>query len=108
VERPPRTRRLGAVVIDVFVLAVAAPLATILLGMGASALFGLSARADCVSPCDGPAMAGFSFALIALFAIWILYWPVLVYWRHSTIGTKLLGLEYRGTGIRRQLSWRNQ
>ena len=104
-ERPPAGRRLGAVVIDVGFLAVAAPAVSLILGTALSWAFYIPVRGDCGEPCDGPAMAGFGLALMLLWALWVLYWPVLVYWRGWTVGARALGLRYDGSGLRRHFVW---
>jgi hypothetical protein len=69
-ERPPVRRRLGAVAIDVGLLALAAPILALALGTALSWAFYLPVRKNCVDPCDGPAMAGFGLALMLLWLLW--------------------------------------
>ena len=102
-EGPSRRRRLAAVAVDVAVLTLAAPLVAALVGVGLSTLAYAATVGDCVSPCDGPGMAGFSIALLALMLVWALYWPVLIYWRRRTLGSMLMGLKFSGSGLRRHL-----
>jgi hypothetical protein len=84
---------------------VVAPLASFIVGLILSWLFYLPVRGDCGDPCDGPAMAGFGLALMLLWVVWLLYWPVLILWRGRTLGSRLMGLRYEGRGLRRRLAW---
>jgi hypothetical protein len=105
VHRPSRRRRLAAIGIDLGLLVVVAPLATVVLGWALSWLFYLPVRGNCADPCDGPGMVGFGLALLLLFLLWSLYWPVLVYWRGRTLGSRMVRLEFEGQGLRRHLEW---
>jgi hypothetical protein len=106
VTRPPLRRRLGALAIDLAVLLIAAPLLLGTLAFIATYAFDASTRGDCVSPCDGSALAFTSAAFLVLLLVWALYWPVLIYWRRRTVGSSLVGLEFRGDGLTRRLAWR--
>ncbi len=105
VTRPPLRRRLAVVLVDLAVLAVVGPVIATGLGFVLSWAFYLPVRRDCPSPCDGPAMLGFSLAMLLLFSGWVLYWPLLALWRRRTIGSRLAGLRFEGRGLRRHLVW---
>ena len=91
-KKPSILRRLAAITIDIALLAVVVPTVGMVIGFALSSLFYLVDRGDCPSPCDGPAMAGFSVAFILIFGVWVLYWPLLIYWRRLTIGSLVVGL----------------
>ncbi|HEV2809065.1 MAG TPA: RDD family protein, partial [Acidimicrobiales bacterium] len=105
VNRPPAGRRLAAVLIDLALVVVAAPVLLIAIGVALSWLLYLPVSGDCADPCDGPAMAAFAIAAIVVLAMSILYWPVLVYWRRRTVGSRIVGLRFEGCGIRRYFAW---
>jgi len=100
-DKPPRARRLAAVLIDVGVLLVVAPCVAVALGIGTTELLTARGTQDCASPCDGPPMAGASLAMIALMLVWLLYWPIAIFWRRRTIGSRMVGLRLAGRGLRR-------
>ena len=103
--RPLLRRRLAAIGIDLGLLFVLAPLVAIPFGWALSWLVYLPVRADCPGPCDGPGIVGFGTAVLLLYALWFLYWPLLVYWRRRTLGSRLVGLRFEGRGLRRHLEW---
>lgn len=108
VDTPPLGRRLCAVAIDLVLLLVATPFVVGALAFTATAAFDASIHDDCISPCDGSALAFASLALVVVLLVWTLYWPVLICWRRSTVGSRLVGLEFAGKGLRRRFVWRQK
>lgn len=105
VHPPSRQRRLAAIGIDLGLLVIVAPLAAVVVGWALSWLFYLPVRRNCPGPCDGPGIVGFGVAILLLYAFWLLYWPVLAYWRGRTVGSRLVSLRFEGRCIRRHLEW---
>ena len=104
-NRPPARRRLAAVLIDLALVIVAAPVLLIAIGVALSWLLYLPVSGDCADPCDGPAMAAFAIAAMVVLTMSILYWPILVYWRRRTVGSRIVGLRFEGCGVRRYFAW---
>lgn len=105
IGRPSVKSRLAAIVIDLGLLFVLAPLAALVFGWALSWLVYLPVRRSCPGPCDGAGVVGFGLAVLLLYALWFLYWPLLVYWRRRTVGSRLASLRFEGRGLRRHFEW---
>jgi hypothetical protein len=86
-------------------LFLVAPCLAIGLGALVSWVVAMASHCESADPCDGPGIIGVGLALYALLAVWLLYWPLLVFWRGRTVGSRLVGLRFQGSGLRRRLVW---
>ncbi len=102
---PSRLRRLASLAIDAVVLLIVAPVALVP-AVAVSWLSTLGSQGDCPSPCDGPGMLAASVWLMVTTVIWLAYWPLSVFWRRATVGSRVLGLRFDGRGLHRHLVWK--
>lgn len=91
------------VVIDALVLLLVVPLLALAVGLALWFLVSRTEGPNCPAPCDGAPMVAFGVGLMILWLVWLLYWPVLIFWRRRTIGAQLLGMKFDGSGFRRYL-----
>jgi hypothetical protein len=88
--------------IDLLAVGVVIPLLTVIPAFGTAFVIRLLDH-SCAPPCDGLALIGISIWFLLVMVFSVIYWPVFALWRRQTIGSRLLGLRYGGTGLRRRL-----
>ena len=91
--------------IDFGILLIGIPILLAGLVVGATAAIDAANADECISPCDGSVLATTSVAILVWLLVAAMYWPVLIFWRRRTLGTRIVGLKFDGDGLRRRLTW---